>query len=162
MNVHLEVCNQSSQRWLYRRPGLVTVAESACRRVGLEGEVEISLLFCDDRVIRDLNSRYRGQNAATDVLAFGQEDMPRTGQFVVLGDIVVSLETVARRNAANFEGMLQARARMRSEVRLLFCHGLLHLLGYDHRSAQERERMAAEQAALLRIPIEEAWIGGAA
>jgi probable rRNA maturation factor len=74
-----------------------------------------------------LNRRYRGKNAATDVLSFpaepdGSGRVPRSG---ILGDIVIA-RGVARR---------QARAAghgERIELRVLALHGLLHLLGYDH------------------------------
>ena len=49
----------------------------------------------------------------------------------ILGDIVISLETVERNCNAN-------RSAMRDEIRLLFCHGLLHILGYAHDSEAAR------------------------
>ena len=45
-----------------------------------------------------------------------------------------------------------------SELRLLFCHGLLHLMGHDHQTASARADMTARQAAYLDIPIAAAWI----
>jgi probable rRNA maturation factor len=72
-----------------------------------------------DRRIRELNRRYRHQDAATDVLSFPADE---PGQ---LGDIVIALG-VARRQATS------ARHSLSSEIRVLALHGLLHLLGYDH------------------------------
>jgi len=46
---------------------------------------------------------------------------------------------------------------MRDEVRLLFCHGLLHLLGYDHTTEAEAEIMNEKQASYLGLAIEAAW-----
>lgn len=157
--VRLAIASHSRERRLYRRDRLIHIAETACGRMGVEGKVEISLLFCDDREIEDLNARYRNEQAPTDVLSFGQEDMPRPDGVRVLGDVVISLETVARRCKAATGEADAGRSAAQREVRLLFCHGVLHLLGYDHGSAQERERMAAVQSAILGIPLEEAWIG---
>lgn len=160
MKVRLAITNHARERQLYRRDRLTHIAETACRRAGIAGEVEISLLFCDDREIEDLNARYRNQQAPTDVLSFGQEDMPRPDGMTVLGDVVISLETVVRRCKAAAGETEAVHSAAQREVRLLFCHGVLHLLGYDHGSAQERERMAAVQSAILGIPLGEAWIGG--
>ena len=47
--------------------------------------------------------------------------------------------------------------KLREEVRLLFCHGLLHLLGHDHRNKAEESAMIARQAQYLNVEIEAAW-----
>lgn len=101
------------------------------------GECELSIVLCGDSWIRPLNREWRGKDDATDVLSFPQDDA------VVLGDLVVSLDT-ARRQA-------EERAySLRDEVRVLLVHGLLHLLGYDHEtSAEDLEEMAAAERTLL-------------
>jgi probable rRNA maturation factor len=69
--------------------------------------------------VRTLNRRYRRRNYATDVLSF-PSDTPG-----LLGDVVIASGVAAR----------QARAAghsLRTELRVLALHGLLHLLGYDH------------------------------
>ena len=112
-------------------------------------DIELSLLFCDDPFIRELNRTYRGFDKPTDVLSFCQPGVvdvaPR-----VLGDIVISLERVADHCGSE-------RAAMRGEVRLLFCHGMLHLLGYSHSEDRDRERMTAKQALYLGIGPDMAW-----
>jgi probable rRNA maturation factor len=87
-----------------------------------------------------LNRRYRNKSGPTDVLSFAQ-DLANHGHPEVLGDIVISLETVERFCKGD-------RVAMRAEVRLLFCHGLLHLLGYDHVS--DDGRMARVERRLRR------------
>ena len=107
------------------------------------------MLFCDDEYITQLNRQYRKLERPTDVLSFCQdsiaEAVPR-----VLGDVVISLETVERRCRGD-------RKAMRDEARLLFCHGLLHLLDYTHGNASTREVMAGKQAEYLDIPLDAAW-----
>ena len=69
--------------------------------------------------VRELNRRYRGKDAPTDVLSFPADE---PGE---LGDVVIALG-VARRQA------VQAGHSLVTEFRVLALHGLLHLLGYDH------------------------------
>lgn len=94
------------------------------------------MLLCDDAVIRHLNTVHRGIENATDVLSFPQEDP------VVLGDIVISLDTAQRQAAA-------AGWPPENEVALLAVHGLLHLLGYDDETAAEAARMRDLSASAL-------------
>jgi probable rRNA maturation factor len=111
------------------------------RALGLSA-TELSILICDDATIRQLNRQHRGKDRPTDVLAFAMREGPAlSGPGKLLGDVVISLPTAAR----------QARTRRRrlwDEVTLLLAHGLLHLLGYDHRDDAE-ERAMDEQAARL-------------
>lgn len=107
---------------------------------------EISILFVDDDEIQVLNRDYRGKDKPTDVLSFsqGRTDIPvcqQAGMPVLLGDVVISLETAKR----------QARERGHpfiKEVLILLTHGILHLLGYDHegsrKKAVEMRRMEKE------------------
>ena len=123
--------------------GIRRMAEHMLRALALES-AELSLVLCDDRVMRDLNRRYRRIDRTTDVLAFALGEgrsMPNT-QVVWLGDIVISLPRAA----------LQARAARKpeiAEVALLLAHGLLHLLGCDHRTVTEERRMRARTDLLL-------------
>lgn len=149
MTVRLLIRNESKRKRLYRGDVLKRLAERIFAEEGVRGTVELSVLFCDDDAIQRLNRQYRGVGRATDVLAFSQVD-PEHGGFHVVGDIVISLQTVERRCAD--------RRAMQEEVRLLFCHGVLHLLGYDHVSAHDRERMATRQAALLGTSPGAAWL----
>ena len=86
----------------------------------------VTIVFVSDRVIRELNRRWRRTNETTDVLSFPAEQ----AQFeklegLDLGDVVISVEQAARQAA---EHGLQ----FDEEVSQLILHGLLHLCGYDH------------------------------
>ena len=104
------------------------------------GDCELSIVLCGDSWIRPLNRQWRGKDAATDVLSFPQDDA------VVLGDLVVSLDT-ANRQAD------ERQCSLRDEVRVLLVHGLLHLLGYDHEASADdlREMADAERTLLDRL-----------
>ena len=153
MKLNVLLRNESSRKGLYRADVLKRLARAVCECENLAQDAELSVLFCDDPAIQELNRRYRGKNEPTDVLSFGQwaEIGQASGEKqLVLGDIVISLETVEGR----YPGDRQA---MRDEVRLLFCHGLLHLLGYTHDTAAERKAMRAKQAQYLHVDASAAW-----
>ncbi len=87
----------------------------------------MSVTFLGRDRMRDLNQRYKGRNAATDVLAFALPDPSG-----VVGDVYLC-PWVARREA-------QARGvALEEEVIRLLVHGTLHVLGYDHPEEQRTE-----------------------
>lgn len=110
---------------------------------------EVSLLLVDEAEIQAYNRAYRGIDAPTDVLSFSQLEGEgldvRTlppGYPVPLGDIVISLPRM--RDQARTYGHTQER-----EFAFLLVHGLLHLLGFDHQTAEDEERMRVTTEALL-------------
>jgi len=149
VTVSLYVRNESACKRLCQRRDLQQVAGRVCEGEGVQDDTEVSVLLCDDTFIQSLNREYRGKDRPTDVLAFSQEAAPGPATRC-LGDIVISLETVGRRCTGD-------RAAMREEVRLLLCHGLLHLLGYDHATERDRKQMAARQGQYLGLDSGAAW-----
>jgi probable rRNA maturation factor len=108
---------------------------------------ELSLLVCDDRVMRRINRTYRGIDKPTDVLAFAlREGMPMAGQGDALGDIVIAWPTARRQARAS--GWSSER-----EVCLLVAHGLLHLLGFDHATRPTERRMMARAHMLMAAAL---------
>lgn len=81
-------------------------------------DAQVSLTLCKDEAIAELNCQWRGKDQPTDVLSFPLEDE------VMLGDLVISVETAAQQAAARGHSL-------RDEVRVLMVHGMLHLLGHD-------------------------------
>ncbi len=150
MAASLAVRNASVRRGLVRQSPLKRLADRICTGESVDGDVEISVLFCDDDDITQLNKKYRRMNKPTDVLSFEQDGPGEAAGSRALGDIVISLETAER----NCHG---DRTLMRREIELLFCHGLLHLLGYDHGTRAERAEMTKKQAEYLGTSEVEAW-----
>lgn len=99
-------------------------------------DAPVELVLCDDAAIRDLNRDYRQIDKATDVLSFPYDPMP----MAPLGSIVISVEAVAR-------GALAFGHDEADELALLFLHGMLHLLGFDHET--DTGEMRAEEAKLI-------------
>ncbi|MGQ9927958.1 MAG: rRNA maturation RNase YbeY [Chloroflexaceae bacterium] len=118
------------------------------RAEGVRGPVEVGVLIADDARLQALNRDYRGVDAPTDVLSFGDDDA--TGPFVshpegphYLGDIAISLERVLAQ--ADEYGHAPAR-----ELAYLTVHGTLHLLGYDHeRGPDAAATMRAREEVVL-------------
>jgi probable rRNA maturation factor len=95
--------------------------------------------------MRRLNKASTGRRGDTDVLAFNFDE-PR-GRDYFLGEIYISVDRL-RRQAADY------RQSLKSETALLFIHGFLHLLGYDHeRGGGARRRMETKQAACHRAVL---------
>ena len=105
---------------------------------------EVELIITDDETIQELNAEHRGKNSATDVLSFPME-APFTEQSIFgmpLGSIVIA-ESFVKENAASLGHNEQ------DELSLLFIHGMLHLLGFDHENddgeMRAREKELIEQ-----------------
>ena len=72
--LQVDIQSQSTFKRLYRRNDLTAIGQRICAGEGLENEdAELSLLFCDDPFIQDLNHQYRGKDEPTDVLSFQQD-----------------------------------------------------------------------------------------
>jgi len=95
---------------------------------------DIELILTDDEEIKELNSHFRNKDKATDVLSFPLESMPG----MPLGSIVISVDT-AKKGAEEFGHSVD------DEIKLLFLHGLLHLLGYDHETDMGEMRKKEEE-----------------
>ncbi len=109
-----------------------------------ERDAEVSVSFVSNNEIKNLNKIYRKKDSATDVLSFpltesdGTVEINQETGAVLLGDIVISLETAVKQ-AANFGHSLER------EVGFLTVHSMLHLLGYDHETGQFEQRIMREK-----------------
>ncbi len=108
---------------------------------------EVSIVLADDAFIRALNRDHRGEDRATNVLAFPLEAGPPDSGPRLLGDIVLAYRTTAR-EAAEFGRSVSDR------LAHLVAHATLHLIGYRHDEAARAgvmERLEAEALARLGI-----------
>jgi probable rRNA maturation factor len=113
---------------------------------GIEMHEEINCIFTDDRHIQELNMQYRKKDSPTDVLAFSFSEGEDTAfRDTLLGDIYISVET-AGKNAEEYGQTLTG------ELRLLFVHGLLHLLGYRDETEEEQKTMRSKEQQYLDSP----------
>jgi probable rRNA maturation factor len=105
---------------------------------------ELSILFCGDNEITELNNRYRNINEPTDILSFNLGETLNDGKKNVYlpGDIVISLETLSK-NAKYFQ------TQEDEELRRLLIHGILHLDGMEHKTINKDEPMLVLQEEIL-------------
>ena len=95
------------------------------------GNQELSVLLTDDKKIRELNKKYRGQDQTTDVLSFPQNEREENEpNYHLMGDVVIS--TVTAKRQASQHGL-----SLEEEIVLLLIHGILHLLGFNHERSEE-------------------------
>ena len=110
---------------------------------GFSYYANLSVSFCDNEYIRELNREHRGKDVHTDVLSFPMfekdELIPMPGEnAVILGDIVISLERAA-------EQARELGNSLKREVAFLAVHSTLHLLGYDHERSPEEDELQCEK-----------------
>jgi probable rRNA maturation factor len=125
------------------------VVAHALAAEGVNREVAVDVVVVDDATIHDLNRRFLDHDEPTDVITFALDGDDGDGGsgFVTpgprqLGEIYISCERAAAQSA-------EWGNTPEAEVRFLAVHGVLHLLGWDDATAEDRERMLARQAAIL-------------
>lgn len=144
-----------AQRWQ-------TLASNVLRAEGVRGQAEMALLFVSREVMHEMNRVHMGVDAPTDVLAFPIDlvDNSRatgptarsatpvlarvdTGDLPLLVGDVVICPLIAREQAPLHAGTLD------DELALLITHGVLHVLGYDHDTEANADKMRTRERALL-------------
>ena len=107
---------------------------------------EVSVLLTGDAFIQKLNREYRGKDEPTDVLSFAQvdsnEDFPDKRDRFYAGDIVISMETLAKN--ADYFGI-----GVNEELKRLLVHGILHLSGMNHENNNPDQPMLVKQEKIL-------------
>ena len=110
---------------------------------------DVTIIITDDETVAELNERFLDKEGPTDVLSFpAQEEEsdfvlpPDESVAAYLGDVIIALPYTQR----------QARRlgrSLRDELALLVVHGVLHLLGYDHATPEQKIEMWRKQDAIL-------------
>jgi probable rRNA maturation factor len=122
------------------RSRLNKIANTVLKNAGVPDDSELCISFISDEKMRELNRSYRNIDRTTDVLSFAQgEEGPG---YTLLGDVVISLDT-ARRHSESYGNTFH------EEIKKLIVHGILHLLGHDHKKKKETALMREKEAELL-------------
>ena len=114
-----------------RKDEIKILVSGILRQLTLPKKTELCITFVDDNKMRDLNKTYRSINKTTDVLSF-----PQDNEF--LGDLVISYPT-AKKNSKRY------KTTIKREIQRLIIHGILHLLGYDHKKKKDRDIMRGKE-----------------
>lgn len=133
----------------------VKIAERAFEILELSGDAVLDVEMADEQTILDYNKRFRNIEKVTDVLSFPsiEKIMPFTQKnypyeydeqmkAVDIGSIMIC-NGVAAKQAAEYGHSLKR------EIAYLFLHGVLHLLGFDHMTEQEKLIMRKYEEEIL-------------
>lgn len=145
MKVRITYENKATEKKEYEN-----IIESVCKEgahiYGLDEDAELSVVLCDNTYIHELNKTYRNIDRPTDVLSFalneGEEEGYDGPDTKLLGDIVISLDKT--REQADEYGHSFER-----ELAYLTVHGMLHILGYDHMTDEDKTEMRKEEEFVL-------------
>ena len=110
------------------------VAESEIRRLG-----QISIIFCSDNYILDINQRYLQHDYFTDIITFDYCEADRLS-----GDLFISVDSV-RENAIEYG------TSFNDELNRVMVHGILHLIGYDDHSDEDIKQMRSKENYYLSL-----------
>lgn len=117
-----------NNRWLN------LVAESEIKRVG-----DISVIFCSDGYLLDINKRYLRHDYLTDIITFDYTEGDRLS-----GDLFISVDTV-RANAEEYGSDFE------QELCRVMVHGVLHLIGYDDHTPDDIALMRSKEDYYLSL-----------
>ncbi|AAO36525.1 endoribonuclease YbeY [Clostridium tetani] len=136
------------------------IIDYALKKEEVDIGYEISVIYVDNEIIKEINNDTRGINKETDVLSFPMLEYPKGRVFsesyreysfgveylnegnLVLGDIVLSLEKALEQSKEYNHSFLR-------EVCYLVVHSVLHLLGYDHIDEEEKVIMRKKEEEIL-------------
>ena len=130
-----------------------SAVECALKTENIEFDTEISVTLTDNEGIRGLNSQYRDIDRETDVLSFPMYEFESPAEFdenelalepgaAVLGDIIISMEKVK-------EQALEYGHSEKRELSYLTVHSVMHLLGYDHMTDDDKTVMRSHEEAVM-------------
>ena len=117
-----------TSRWLK------LVAESEIRRLG-----DISVIFCSDNYILDVNMKYLQHDYFTDIITFDYCEGDKLS-----GDLFISVDSVR-------ENSIYYKTQFEEELNRVIVHGLLHLIGYDDHTPEEQTQMREKENYYLEV-----------
>ncbi|MEY8310127.1 rRNA maturation RNase YbeY [Erysipelotrichaceae bacterium 51-3] len=124
----------------------LTIMEKAGKLLNRSENLVCSVIFCSPQQIHEVNRDYRNVDRPTDVISFAMQD--DASNILIeeeeneLGDIFINTQAI--KDQAKEYGHSTRR-----ESCFLFCHGLLHLMGYDHMTKEDEEVMFGLQKEIL-------------
>ena len=110
------------------------VAESEIRKIG-----NLSIIFCSDNYILDVNQKYLQHDYFTDIITFDYCERDKLS-----GDLFISIDTVK-------ENSIEYGTDFKDELNRVMVHGLLHLIGYDDHCDEDIKEMRAKENYYLSI-----------
>ncbi len=147
--MEIDVLIDQEFKTLIKTGWLKKAAQAALSREGVIESVELGIVLTGQDKIRELNSKYRGKDEPTDVLAFSTEEGADLAQFILppdgvrhLGEVIISHPQAASQAS-------ERHHPVEREIAILLIHGVLHLLGYEHDKPELEQAMKAREAEIL-------------
>ena len=109
-------------------------AESEIRKLG-----DVNVIFCSDRYLLDINIKYLHHDYFTDIITFDYSE----GK-TISGDLFISIDSV-RENAAYYKTSFE------NELNRVLIHGVLHLIGFNDHTKEEKAQMRSKEDYYLNI-----------
>lgn len=122
---------------------LEEAAKEALFQTHATGDAELTIVISSDELLQDMNQKYLGVDAPTDVLSFNADFTDPDNEANYLGDIIISIHRAVAQAEASAHPL-------KDELQLLIVHGVLHLMGYDHLEDYEKQPMQEKQDAILK------------
>ena len=141
--VDLAIINKTENDITAYEPLIEAVCEEVLKIEGFDAFSEVSIIFVSKDEVQAINREYRHIDQVTDVISFAlleDEDVPQ--HITTLGDIFICFEKAVEQ-AKDYNHSLER------ELGFLVCHGMLHLLGYDHNTTEEEQIMFTKQEEVL-------------
>jgi probable rRNA maturation factor len=143
--VSIEINNESEIA--VDEPALQRLVAYALDQLHVHPDAELGIVLVDEAAMEQLHVQWMDEPGPTDVLSFPMDELrPGTDEAMtpagLLGDIVLCPQVAASQAEAAGHGLID-------ELLLLTCHGLLHLLGFDHAEPEEEREMFGIQRDIL-------------
>lgn len=123
---------------------LLEAAQKTLQEGAEDPEASLSIRITDQLEMRTLNKQFREEDQSTDVLSFSADFFDPDLGSRYLGDVVISYPEAAAQAAARGHSLS-------AELQLLVVHGVLHLLGHDHGTPEEKKAMWGLQERVLGL-----------
>ena len=150
MNEQIDVRAEGELRALVDKSRVRKIVRQVLRAEAVTSPCEVSVVFTNAEIVKQLNRDYRGVDEPTDVLAFHMLPHKESGSSFALppdgvthlGEVIISYP----------QALVQAKEQghsLQRELALLVIHGILHLLDYDHEKPGDRKKMREREKDLL-------------
>ncbi len=132
-----------SKKWENKIPNIKKLSDKVIAKTfkkikhPIKKGMEVNVMLTNDKEIQIFNKEYRGKNKPTNVLSF------ETGDEILLGDIVMSIDTLLKEAK-------EQKITVSDHYAHLLCHGMLHLLGFDHIEEDEANEMEFFEIEILK------------
>lgn len=125
------------------------LGEKSCLSGYKYKSITLDILFCDSKKTHELNRDYRDKDKPADIITFAifadEENKFVFDNDINLGEIVIALDKVEEMTNSD----ISYSKNREQELYFLISHGLMHLLGFDHRDDTEYNFVIAEQMKAL-------------